>query len=207
MVKNKNKTSPFSSPRWVVFAGAVVAAVLALGASAWLLPSARQQIKQRYYTYQAKAAFRRETQALDPSLSALGFKAQDVGAVQCQDVMIYNEPKPHYECMLGHENYVVAGTDATKQAAIAQAKQLDAVLQKQGWVISSNSAPNVSQWFQDVLGGKDWYTGIGGYKNSGNRHCSINIGVAYSNPKPPAYVVRVGCTAPVANAVKDKTIF
>lgn len=164
--------------------------------------------KQAYYGYEAKTAFSDELRALKDPLDTLGFKDITGQPSKCSAYQIYGYSTTQLQCVSKHQNYVVIGSDeASKSLFRSKANALDQLLVSDKWTTTSNSAPTLGKWFEAVSSGKDWYTDINSVKNSGDKHCSLSFNVAYSNPKPPAFVIKMSCSSPVLEKLKDKAFF
>jgi hypothetical protein len=195
------KTSNHSWKPWII-----ILLVVIIGGSIGIYAS-RNWIKHVYYGYEARATLNSQTEKLSSSLSTLGLKGASVTS-KCTEESVFGYTTPQLQCIAGRQNYVVIGTDATSKANFAdKAQEMDALLKSNGWVTTSNSASTLGEWFQGITTGKDYSTDIDSVRNSGNTHCSLVFNVAYSNPKPPAFVVRMSCSVPVLEKVKDNPTF
>ena len=62
-------------------------------------------------------------------------------------------------------NEAIQNVNQLQKESDTKAQELDQLLIKDGWTTTSNSAPNLTQWFKDISSGKDWYTDIDSVKN------------------------------------------
>jgi hypothetical protein len=205
MSTSKELPSPIFK-KWYV---QLMALAIVLGLALFLLLGLYgNDTKRLYYGYEAKTAFGDELRTLKDPLDKLGFKGVTEGSSKCSTYPVYGYDTSQLQCIAGNQNYVVIGSDeASKSLFKAKAKALDQLLANDKWTTTNNSAPNLTKWFEDISSGKDWYTDINSTKNSGDKHCSLAFNVAYSNPKPPAFVLKMSCSSPALDKHKDKVSF
>ena len=160
-----------------------------------------------YYSNLTHYAFDHELSTLKQPLNTLGIQTASPKWPQCSVQAYYLYDTPQLQCVMSAKNYVVIGNSAARKAQFNQAaKQLDADFKTDGWTFQSNATPSISAWFQGMTSGKDYFPGAGGYKIWGNKHCDIQIGEAYSNPKPPAFSIELECGAPVLQKLRDEGV-
>lgn len=187
---------------WLIIVSLIVIIGGCLGAY-----TSRDHLKRIYYGYKARSTLSSQTEKLSGSLSKLGFKNADVVS-KCTEELIFGYTTRQLQCVAERQNYVVIGTDATVKANfIAKAQALDTLLKNNAWTTTSNSASTLGEWFQGITSGKDYSTDIDSVRNSGDTHCSLSFNVAYSNPKPPAFEIRMACSSPVLEKVKNDVLF
>ncbi len=167
----------------------------------------RGWIKRAYYSYEARTSLGSQTEKLGSALSTLGLKNANTPP-KCIEEPVYGYATPQLQCIAERQNYLVIGTTAVSKANFTtKARELDSLLKSNGWITTSNSATTLGEWFGDVTAGKDYSTDIDSVRNNGNTHCSLVFNVAYSNPKPPAFEIRMSCSSPVLEKIKNDAIF
>lgn len=168
----------------------------------------KEAIRQTYRTNLARRTYNHELNALQGSLARLGIDKQSKTRSGCSRGAIYGYAAPQLQCIVQAENYIVTdGAAHSKTAVLEKARELDAALKNNGWNTSSNSAENFAGWFQGILDGKDYLGDINSVKNTKDSHCTLGFNVAYSNPKPVAFAIRLSCSSPVLVDVKDNALF
>jgi hypothetical protein len=201
--KNKHATSKSHFKKWqlLTIMGFVILLALGLG-----LYSRRAWVERVYYGYKARTSYQAEAKKLNSPSGVLGLSNKSLPS-KCLYESTYDYVSPQLQCVVEFQNYVVIGDNAQSQAAaVGAAKTLDAVLKKDGWTTTSNSAASLSEWFQGITSGKDYSTDIDSVMNSKSTHCSLVYNVAYSNPKPPAFEVRMACASPILQKVKNEAL-
>jgi len=194
--KAKRKRSP-----WFVI---LILIILVAGSTIY---ASRDSIKRVYYGYKSRAALGSQIKTLSSSLATLGISNAKV-ASKCSEESVFGYSIPQLQCVSERQNYIVIGANAaSKTNFTSKAQELDSLLKSDGWVTTSNSATTLGQWFQGITTGKDYSTDIDSVRNNGNTHCSLVFKVAYSNPQPPAFEIRMSCSVPVLEKVKDYATF
>lgn len=183
------------SPR--LLALVLVLVLLVVGITQFFSHDGPDYIRRLYYARIVRQAYHREFKNLT-ALKDLGLNEDKNIASTCntQPVAIDDDAVSNVlSCELQSDAYVEV-TASNKPAIVAAAKQLDDLIKTSGGTISTNAAPTFGQYFADITKGIDYYPDINATFVRDNYSCTISVNVAYSNPKPPAYSVRFGCSSP-----------
>ncbi len=166
-----------------------------------------QKVRQIYYRQIVRKAHKEEFSKLTAQLELVGINNIKKFTSKCSVEEIALYPTKQLLCVSKQHEYVEIGTDRNnKEKFINAAKQLDTYFKENGWTISSNATPTFTKYISGITSGIDYYPGIGAHKIRKNAVCGIDMGVAYSNPKPPAVAITLTCNSPLIGSLYDYVI-
>lgn len=156
-----------------------------------------QKTKKLYYGYTVRKIHDKEFGKLKTQLTTIGVQPKSTTS-KCKVEPVYSYSTKQLWCDTYQHEYIVIGNDVDRQKNfVAAAKELDTYFKQNGWAVTSNSTETFEIFIKGVTSGIDYIPGIAAVKTSGNVRCGLTVGVAYSNPNPPAVAFDLQCNSPV----------
>ena len=119
----------------------------------------------------------------------MGFGPSDGASVCVVDHMV--------RCSVRREAFSAIGDNpAATDPLIANAKELDVLLQQNGWQVHGDSVSNAEQWFRGLVDGEN-YAPLGGTKTTSQAHCMFEAKAEQQHPTPVASTIQFSCSSPV----------